>query len=251
MIIAGASAYPRTIDFKLFREIADEVGAYLLVDMAHIAGLVATGDHPSPSGYAHFITSTTHKTLRGARGGMILCDQENAKLINSKIFPGLQGGPLCNIIAAKAVAFKEAQTKGYQNYIKQVIKNAQTLANALIGFDFRLTTDGTDNHLMLIDLTNKGVTGKEAEKALDLANITVNKNSIPFEKRSPFITSGIRLGTPALTSRGLKEEDMNQVAEFINQVIEHYDDQNAINKIARKVREFSRSFPEFEDTIEK
>jgi glycine hydroxymethyltransferase len=206
LIIAGASAYPRILDYKKFREIADEVGARLMVDMAHIAGLVAAGQHPSPVPYADFVTTTTHKTLRGPRGGMILCREEHAKAINSKVFPGLQGGPLMHVIAAKAVAFKEALAPEFKVYQEQIIKNAKALAAALMGKGIRLTSGGTDNHLMLVDLRQSELTGKVAQEALDKARITVNKNTVPFETRSPFVTSGIRIGTPAVTSRGMKEK---------------------------------------------
>jgi len=219
MIVAGASAYPRTIDFKKFREIADESGALLMVDMAHIAGLVAAGLHPNPVPYADFVTTTTHKTLRGPRGGMIMCKAEYAKKIDSAIFPGTQGGPLMHIIAAKAVAFKEALTDEFMAYQKQIIDNAQALAKALKNEGIKLVSDGTDNHLMLIDLRNTEVTGKELEAMLGEANITVNKNTIPFEERSPFVTSGIRVGTPALTSRGMKEDAMEIVGKLIARVI--------------------------------
>ena len=212
MIIAGASAYPRAIDFKKFREIADEVGAYLFVDMAHIAGLIAANLHQSPIPYADVVTTTTHKTLRGPRGGMILCKEELAKKIDSAVFPGSQGGPLEHIIAAKAVCFGEALHPDFRDYQNQVIKNAQALANALIKNGFDLVSGGTDNHLMLLDLRNKGITGKEMEKRLDEVYITVNKNSIPNDPEKPFVTSGIRIGTPAVTSRGFKEEDMQMIA---------------------------------------
>ena len=208
MIIAGASAYPRTLDFKAFREIADEVGAYLMVDIAHIAGLVAAGLHPSPVPYAHFVTTTTHKTLRGPRGGMIMCSNEFAKAIDKAVFPGIQGGPLMHVIAAKAVSFKEVMTDEFKQYQAQIVKNASVLANALLEKGLNIVSGGTDNHLMLLDLRNKGVTGKEAQFMLDEVNITVNKNGIPFDTQSPFITSGIRIGTPAVTARGMKENDM-------------------------------------------
>ncbi|MBI5236724.1 MAG: serine hydroxymethyltransferase [Deltaproteobacteria bacterium] len=203
MIVVGASAYPRTIDFKAFREIADEVGARIMVDIAHIAGLVATKLHPSPVPYAEFVTTTTHKTLRGPRGGMIMCRAEFAKAVDKVIFPGIQGGPLMHVIAAKAVAFKEALAPSFTDYQKQVLSNAKTLADALINYGYDLVSGGTDNHLMLVDLTKQGITGKEAEDALVRAGITVNKNTVPFETRSPFVTSGIRLGTPATTTKGM------------------------------------------------
>lgn len=249
IIVAGASAYPRALDFKTFREICDEVGAMLVVDMAHIAGLVAAGYHENPVPYADFVTSTTHKTLRGPRGGLILCREKYAKKLNSRIFPGIQGGPLCHVIAAKAVAFKEAQSDGFKNYSGQVIKNAKALAEGLLAKGYHLTTGGTDNHLMLVDLTNRNITGKEAEIALDKANITVNKNTVPFETRSPFVTSGIRLGTPALTSRGMKREDMKTIADFIDRVLGNVTDETAIHRISKEVEEFSSTFPEFEDNI--
>lgn len=223
MIVAGASAYPRTIDFAKFKEIADVVGAYLMVDIAHIAGLVAAGLHPSPVPYADFVTTTTHKTLRGPRGGMIMCKKEYAKKVNSAIFPGTQGGPLMHIIAAKAVAFKEALTDGFKEYQLQVIKNANALAESLKAEGIKLVSDGTDNHLMLIDLRETEITGKALEAMLGEANITVNKNTIPFEERSPFVTSGIRIGTPALTSRGMKEDAMDIVGKLIARVIKEGD----------------------------
>ena len=215
MIIAGASNYSRIIDFAKFREIADEVGAYLMVDMAHIAGLVAAGLHPSPVPYAHFVTTTTHKTLRGPRGGMILCSKEFAQVIDKSIFPGIQGGPLMHVIAAKAVSFKEALQPEYKVYQAQIIKNAQALANALIEKGLRIVSGGTDNHVMSLDVRNMNVTGKEAEHLLDEIGITCNKNTIPFDPASPFVTSGVRLGTAAVTTRGLKEADMVEIAEII------------------------------------
>ncbi len=223
LIIAGASAYPRIIDFKAFREIADEAGAYLMVDMAHIAGLVAAGLHPNPVPYAHFVTTTTHKTLRGPRGGMILCKAEFAKMINSAVFPGTQGGPLMHIIAAKAVALKEAQSESFRLYQTQIVKNAAALAKSLEARGFDIVSRGTDNHLMLVDLTGKNITGKQAQINLDEAMITVNKNSIPFDTQGPFITSGIRLGTPAVTTRGMNENDMDEIAELIDMVITDFD----------------------------
>ncbi len=219
MIVAGASAYPRTIDFKAFREICDEVGSYLMVDMAHIAGLVAAGLHPNPVPYADFVTTTTHKTLRGPRGGMILCKEKYAKEINRSVFPGIQGGPLMHVIAGKAVCFKEALNPEFKEYQKQIIKNAKTLSEALIEKSFDLVSGGTDTHLILLDLTNKGITGKDAEHMLDEVMITVNKNGIPFDKLSPAISSGIRIGTPAVTTRGMKENEMVEIAELINMTI--------------------------------
>lgn len=245
MIVAGASAYPRTIDFARFRAIADEVGAKLLVDMAHIAGLVAMGLHPSPIGHAHISTTTTHKTLRGPRGGMILADEELGKKINSQIFPGIQGGPLMHVIAAKAVAFGEALNPRFKDYQHQVLKNAVTLAASLKDAGFELVSGGTDNHLMLVDLSNKNITGKDAEHALDAAGITVNKNTVPFETRSPFVTSGIRIGTPALTTRGLKEKDMQTVAGWINDAIVNAENPTRLKEISREVEAFARLFPLF------
>ena len=219
LIVAGASAYPRVLDFKKFREIADAVGAYLMVDMAHIAGLVAAGLHPNPVEYADFVTTTTHKTLRGPRGGLILCKEQYAKQIDKAIFPGIQGGPLMHVIAAKAVCFHEALQHAFKEYQKQIVANAKALANGLQEQGFRLVSGGTDNHLMLIDVKSKGITGKEAEKMLDDANVTVNKNTIPFETESPFVTSGIRVGTPAVTSRGMKEAEMAEIAAIFETVL--------------------------------
>ncbi|MBK1809300.1 serine hydroxymethyltransferase [Clostridium sp. YIM B02505] len=223
MIVSGASAYSRTLDFEKFRAIADEVGAYLMVDMAHIAGLVATGDHPSPVPYADFVTSTTHKTLRGPRGGLILCKEKYAKDIDKTIFPGMQGGPLMHIIAGKAVCFKEALEPSFKEYTTQVIKNAKVLGEELIARGFKLVSNGTDNHLLLVDLSNKDITGKEAEILLDTIGITVNKNTVPNETRSPFVTSGVRIGTPAVTTRGFVEADMKEIAEIIDYVITNKD----------------------------
>jgi glycine hydroxymethyltransferase len=223
MIVSGASAYPRTIDFKRIKEICDEVGAMMMVDMAHIAGLVAAGVHPSPVPYADFVTTTTHKTLRGPRGGAILCKEKYAKDIDKTIFPGIQGGPLMHVIAAKAVCFKEAMTEEFKEYQKKVVENAQTLANALIERGFNLVSGGTDNHLMLIDLRNKDITGKAAEHLLDEIGITANKNTVPFETQSPFITSGIRIGTPATTTRGFGKEEMVEIADIISWAIDNRD----------------------------
>lgn len=223
LIVAGASAYPRFIDFKTIREIADEVGAYMMVDMAHIAGLVAAGVHPSPVPYADFVTTTTHKTLRGPRGGVILCKEKYAKDIDKAIFPGIQGGPLMHIIAAKAVCFKEAMNPEFKLYQEQVVKNAKALAEGLIKNGFNLISGGTDNHLMLVDLRNKNITGKEADRILGTVNITVNKNAIPFDPESPFVTSGIRIGTPAVTTRGFNEQDMFEIADIISGVIDNRD----------------------------
>jgi glycine hydroxymethyltransferase len=241
LIVAGASAYPRIINFEKFREIADEVGAYFMVDMAHIAGLVATGEHPSPVPYADFVTTTTHKTLRGPRGGAILCKEKYAKDLDKTIFPGMQGGPLMHVIAGKAVCFGEALRDDYKVYIKQVIKNAKALADELKSYGFRLVSGGTDNHLILVDLTTKNITGKDAEKLLDSVGITVNKNTIPFETLSPFVTSGIRIGTPAVTTRGFREEEMKKIAYFINYVIEHRDED--LTSVEKQVRELCSNYP--------
>jgi glycine hydroxymethyltransferase len=221
MIVAGASAYPRIIDFKRIREICDEIGAYMMVDMAHIAGLVAAGLHPNPNEYADFVTTTTHKTLRGPRGGAILCREKYAKDIDKNIFPGIQGGPLMHIIAAKAVCFKEAMSEEFVSYQKKVIENAAALSKALMDRGFNLVSGGTDNHLMLVDLRNKNITGKEAEHLLDEIGITVNKNTVPFETQSPFVTSGVRIGTPAVTTRGFGVEEMVEIADIINWTIEN------------------------------
>jgi glycine hydroxymethyltransferase len=241
LIIAGASAYPRTIDFKKFREIADEVGAYLMVDMAHIAGLVATGLHPNPVPYADFVTTTTHKTLRGPRGGMILCKEKYAKAIDKAIFPGIQGGPLMHVIAAKAVNFGEVLRDDFKTYQEQIIKNATALAEGLKDKGFNLVSDGTDNHLMLVDLQNMDITGKEAEKLLDEVGVTCNKNTVPFDPQSPFVTSGIRLGTPAVTSRGMKEEDMKTIAEVIYLTISDFE--NNKEKAKDMVKELVGRYP--------
>lgn len=239
IIVAGASAYPRTIDFKRFREIADKVSAYLMVDMAHIAGLVAAGLHPSPVPYADFVTTTTHKTLRGPRGGMILCKEKYAKDLDKSVFPGVQGGPLMHVIAGKAVCFKEALTPEFKEYQNQIVKNAKVLAEELMNRGFKLVSGGTDNHLMLVDLTNKGVTGKEAEAMLDEVGITVNKNTIPFDKQKPNIASGIRIGTPAMTTRGMKEEEMKTIAELIDRTIKGEDKE----KIKADVLKLTSRFP--------
>ncbi|PCJ16563.1 MAG: serine hydroxymethyltransferase [Candidatus Cloacimonadota bacterium] len=244
MIVAGASAYPRIIDWSKFREICDEVGAYLMVDMAHIAGLVAAGVHPSPVGIADVITSTTHKTLRGPRGGFVLTNNEEIiKKVNKIIFPGIQGGPLMHVIAAKATAFLEAQTDEFKEYQKQVIKNADVLLKRLIEHDFRPVTGGTDNHLGLIDLTNKKLSGKKFEKALEKAGITLNKNTVPNETRSPFITSGVRVGTAAVTSRLMKEPEMIQIADWMNEVVCNYKNDEILESIKLKIKEFTRNYP--------
>lgn len=224
LIVAGASAYSRIIDFKKLKDICDEVGAYFMVDMAHIAGLVATGAHPSPVPYADFVTSTTHKTLRGPRGGLILCKEKYAKALDKNIFPGIQGGPLMHTIAAKAVCFKEALQPEFKEYINKVVKNCKVLAEELVKYDFKLVSNGSDNHLILVDLNNKDITGKDAEKLLDSIGITVNKNTVPNETKSPFVTSGIRIGTAAVTTRGFDEEDMKELAALINDAIENKDE---------------------------
>jgi len=241
MIVIGASAYPRSIDFALFREICDEVGAYMFVDMAHIAGLVATGAHESPVPYADFVTTTTHKTLRGPRGGAILCKEKYAKQIDKSIFPGMQGGPLMHTIAAKAVCFGEALKPEFKVYIEQVVKNAKVLGEELQKYGFKLVSGGTDNHLLLIELTNKNITGKEAEKLLDSVGITVNKNTVPNETLSPFVTSGIRIGTPAVTTRGFKEEEMKKIAELINETIENRE--GNLEEIREKVVQLCSQYP--------
>ncbi len=243
MIVVGASAYPRIIDFAAFRKIADQVGAKVMVDMAHIAGLVAAGLHPSPVPHAEFVTTTTHKTLRGPRGGMILCRDEFAKTVNSNIFPGIQGGPLMHVIAAKAVSFKEALTPEFKSYQAQIVKNAKALAAGLQKRGFKLVSGGTDNHLMLVDLSASELTGKVAEEALDKAGITVNKNGIPFDTRSPFITSGIRIGTPAATTHGLKEAEMEEVAGFIADVLKNAENEAKLAEIKAKVNALMGRFP--------
>ncbi len=266
LIIAGASAYPRVIDFPRFRAIADEVGALFVVDMAHIAGLVATGEHPSPLPHAHFVTTTTHKTLRGPRGGLILIgkDTENtlgikaaksgrvkrwSEIIDSNVMPGIQGGPLMHVIAAKGVAFREAQSEAFREYQKQIIANARALAAALETEGARIISGGTDNHLMLVDVTPFDITGKEAEQALDRANITVNKNAIPFDTRSPLVTSGIRLGTPALTTRGMREEDMETVASLIVRVLAAKGDDAVVEQVGEDVKRLSGRFPLYPEVL--
>ncbi|ASD63714.1 serine hydroxymethyltransferase [Bdellovibrio bacteriovorus] len=244
LIIAGYSAYPRTLDFAKFKEIADEVGAQLLVDMAHFAGLVATGHHPSPVPYADYITTTTHKTLRGPRGGMILTNsEEKAKIMNSRIFPGIQGGPLEHVIAGKAVAFGEALKPEFKDYSGKVISNAKVLAEELLSAGFKLVTGGTDNHLILMDLSDREITGKLAENSLDEAGITVNKNTVPNEKRSPFVTSGVRIGTPALTTRGMGPSEMKQIAKWIGQVLNNAEDVAVKNRVHEEVKELCKQFP--------
>ncbi|MHB1399059.1 MAG: serine hydroxymethyltransferase [Trichloromonadaceae bacterium] len=243
LIVVGASAYPRELDFPAFRKIADKVGAAVMVDMAHIAGLVAAGVHPSPVPYAEFVTTTTHKTLRGPRGGMILCREEFAKKVNSNIFPGIQGGPLMHVIAAKAVAFKEALAPEFKTYAVQVVKNAQALAAGLNSHGFKLVSGGTDNHLMLVDLSGSELTGKVAEETLEKAGITVNKNAVPFDTRSPFVTSGFRIGTPATTTRGLKEAEMGQVAGWIARALAAVGNEAQLAVIRQEVKELCSNFP--------
>lgn len=249
MILAGASAYPRRIDFERFRAIADSVGAYLFVDMAHIAGLVAAGVHPSPVPFAEFVTSTTHKTLKGPRGGFVICRKEFGKKLDARIFPGIQGGPLMHIIAAKAVAFKEAMTPQFRNYQRQVVKNAQALAEALHRDGFRIVSGGTDTHLMLVDLTSKGISGKDASEALEKANITVNKNLIPFDSQGPAVTSGIRLGTAAVTSRGMKEQQMQQIADLIAEGIRMSSDAAGLERVKKKVLALAKRFPLYPELL--
>ncbi len=251
LVIAGASAYPRSIDFGFFERVCEEIDAYLMVDMAHIAGLVAAGVHPSPVAHSDFITSTTHKTLRGPRGGLILARQSHADKLNKGIFPGIQGGPLMHVIAAKAVAFKEALSGEFRNYQKQIVTNARRLATELSEKGYRLVSAGTDNHLMLVDLRRNGLTGAQAELILDQAWITVNKNSIPFDPEKPGVTSGIRLGTPAVTTRGMKEEDMALIARFIHEALVAHDDANAIERVRSQVADFCLQFPLHQPVYEK
>jgi len=251
LIVAGASAYPRVIDFKRFREIADMVGAILVVDMAHIAGLVAAGVHPSPVPYADFVTSTTHKTLRGPRGGMILSKKKYLKELRKVVFPGIQGGPLEHVIAAKAVCFKLAMESEFKNYQEQTVKNAKILSDELQKKGLRIVSGGTDNHLMLVDVTPLDLTGKDAETALDIAGITVNKNTIPFDQNPPMVSSGIRLGTPSLTTRGMKESEMKRVAELIFNALENRNDESVLHSVRSKVKELTSSFPIYIDIIDK
>ncbi len=243
LLIAGHSAYPRLLDFKIFKEIADLTQSILVVDMAHFAGLVAGGVHPSPIPYADFVTSTTHKTLRGPRGGLILCSEANSKKLDKAIFPGIQGGPLPHIIAGKAVAFQEALKDSFTEYAKQIVKNAKTLAEEMMNLGFSLVTKGTDNHLILLDLSNKNITGKKAEFTLEKAGITVNKNTVPNETKSPFVTSGIRIGTPAVTTRGMKQNEMKQIACWIEKALVEPDNESQLIKIAKEVKELCSTFP--------
>ena len=251
LIIVGGSAYPRVINALKFREIADEVGAKVMTDIAHPAGLIAAGIYPSPVPFSEFVTTTTHKTLRGPRGGMILCQEKFAKEINKKIFPGIQGGPLMHVIAAKAVAFKEALDNNFISYQKQVVSNAKHLSECMASSGFKIVSGGTDTHLILVDLCNKNITGKAAEEALDLAGITVNKNTVPFETRSPFITSGIRIGTPALTTRGMKNREMELITDMIVQTLEHIDEPEFHKKTRENIREFCEQFPLYAELTKK
>ena len=246
LIVAGASAYPREIDFKKFREIADEVDAYLMVDMAHIAGLVAAGVHMNPVPYSDFVTTTTHKTLRGPRGGMILCKEEYAKSIDKSVFPGLQGGPLMHVIAAKAVSFKEALADDFKNYSKQVVTNAKRLAKELSDRKIRIVSGGTDNHLLLLDVTTLGLNGKDAEAVLDKIGITTNKNTIPFDEQGPFVTSGVRIGTAAVTSRGFTEESMEEIADIVALTLKHAEDEEKLDQAKERVLQLTKEYPLYE-----
>jgi glycine hydroxymethyltransferase len=249
LIVVGASAYPRTFDFAAFGEIAKEAGALLMADIAHIAGLIVAGLHPSPIPYADVVTTTTHKTLRGPRGGMIMCKAEHAPVLNKQVFPGIQGGPLMHIIAAKAVAFQEALAPEFASYQRQIVANARALAEALQGHGLRLVSGGTDTHLLLVDLTGRGLTGKAAEAALDRSGITVNKNAIPFDKEKPAVTSGIRLGTPAVTTRGMREREMRQIADLIAGVLADVENGAAQVKVAAQVKELCGSFPLYREQL--
>lgn len=248
ILVCGASAYPRVFDFKRIREICDKVGAYMMVDIAHIAGLVATGLHPSPVPYADFVTTTTHKTLRGPRGGMILCKEEYAKIIDKAVFPGTQGGPLMHIIAAKAAAFGEALKPEFKAYQEQILKNAKAMSDKFISLGVKLVSGGTDNHLMLLDLSDKDITGKELERMLDEVNITVNKNAIPFDTQKPFVTSGVRLGTPSITSRGFKEDDCAKIAELITEIINKKE--QAFDTVKEEVKKLIAKYPLYEGVID-
>jgi len=251
IIVVGASAYPRTIDFRKFREVADSVGAVVMADIAHIAGMVAAGVHPSPVPVCEFVTTTTHKTLRGPRGGIIMCRRDFAKALDSRVFPGSQGGPLMHVIAAKAVALKEALSEEFRAYQRQIVANAKALAAELMAEGFRLVSGGTDNHLMLIDLTDKGITGAEAGEALDRAGITTNKNMIPFDTRSPMVTSGIRLGTPAVTTRGMKENEMKTIGRMISHILKNIKDESRITEVRKEVRTLCEKFTLYADRIKR
>jgi glycine hydroxymethyltransferase len=251
MIVAGASAYPRAIDFKIFRKIADSVGALVMVDIAHIAGLVAAGIHPSPVPYAEFVTSTTHKTMRGPRGAFIMCKKEFAKAIDAEVFPGAQGGPLMHAIAAKAVCFREALKPGFKVYQKQILKNAIAFSDELAGLGYRIVAGGTDTHLFLVDLTKKDITGKDAATALDRAGITVNKNLIPFDTRPAAVASGIRIGTPAVTTRGMKESEMKKIAHLVDRVLTKPEDEKTASFVRREVKKLVKRFPLYKELIER
>jgi glycine hydroxymethyltransferase len=249
MILVGASAYPRSLDFKRFRQIADAVGAFVFVDIAHIAGLIAAGLHQNPIEYAEFVTSTTHKTLRGPRGGFIMCRKEFGKKIDSEVFPGLQGGPLMHVIAAKAVCFKEALEPGFKKYQQQILKNSKALSDELASLGYRIVAGGTDTHLFLVDLTSKNITGKDAATALDRANITVNKNLIPYDTKSPFVASGIRIGSPAVTTRGMKEAEMKKIARMIDEVLSNPADEKTSGLVRKEVKALVKKFPLYRDLI--
>jgi glycine hydroxymethyltransferase len=251
MILAGASAYPRALDFRAFRKIADSVGAFLFVDIAHIAGLVASGLHQNPVKYAEFVTSTTHKTMRGPRGGFIMCRKEFAKKIDCEVFPGLQGGPLMHVIAAKAVCFKEAMKPEFKNYQKQILDNCKAFSSEMAKLGYRIVAGGTDTHLFLVDLTSKNITGKEAAALLDRSGITVNKNLIPYDKQSPFVASGIRIGTPAVTTRGMKEAEMRTIARLIDAVLSNPSDAKAALMVRKEVRKLVNGFPLYKGLIKR
>jgi len=251
MIVAGASAYPRELNFAKFKEVADEVGAYLMVDIAHIAGLIVAGIHPSPIPYADFVTTTTHKTLRGPRGGMIMCKGKYAKDLDREIMPGIQGGPLMHIIAAKAVAFKEAMAPGFKEYQHQIVRNAKALALELVNLGYHVVSGGTDTHLMLVSFIERNITGKVVEEALETAGITVNKNTVPFDPQKPFITSGIRIGTPAVTTRGMKEPEMGKIAGWIDEVISNIEDVKVYQKVKEEVLDLCNRFPLYKERIER
>ena len=250
MIVTGATAYPRILDFIKFRQIADEVGAYLMADIAHIAGLIIAGIHPSPIPLADFVTTTTHKTLRGPRGGMIMCKEKYAKELDKEIMPGIQGGPLMHVIASKAVAFKEALQPSFKDYQIQIVKNAKALAQELLNYGYHVVAGGTDTHLMLVSFVEKGITGKVVEEALDKAGITVNKNTVPFDPQKPFITSGIRIGTPAVTTRGMKEPDMKKIARFIHETISNLGNEEVYKKVRKEVEQLCREFPLYKERLE-
>lgn len=251
LIMTGASAYPRILHWDKFREIADDIGAYFVADIAHIAGLVVTGLHPNPVPLADAVTTTTHKTLRGPRGAIILCKEKHAKAIDKAVFPGLQGGPHMHIIAAKAISFKEAMSEEFKEYQKQIVKNAKAMEEEFKRLGWRLVADGTDTHLLLVDVKSKGITGKQAEEALDKANITVNKNTIPFDKEKPFVASGIRVGTPALTTRGMKEEEMKKIVRFIDKILTNIDNEKIYDEVRKEVKILTEAFPLYKELMEK